>query len=525
MSINWPEVVVGAFLGFLLGLVPSVLAVFKRLRSGFISFSNSEFIQIHKVMGKVLIDEPQDGTHTGNLVTIRGTVTDFSGNPLDTSDVLFLVQSRESDEWRPIRIPPVWADPDGKWDADITLPEIGSGHYEILAAALPLDSCRMVRDKSKVRFSAHPKHQENLARLRVYHSPQTSWPISISAAKRTDWLRPDVKDFLQRSALDLFAIDSAITTYLCPISEGGWEGDHQIDFDYQPILAEDDLPLDFLEMGRAFRQENPDRKDSVKYCVTELLSLPPDAGGRLEIRAQAIKYLTTLPVTDRLRRSLGPGEERSFREDCFPRLRHREIPLRPNTLIAHVLVVTGDGRLLLARRRDDRALDFYRGRWSATFEEHYNAPWFEHLQRQEVHPESLAVDKAIFEGLRRGLEEEMKMSTDEISDAIIRVPAVGFEYDNLNTNIYAVVRLPRRLTATKMEDRLKSSIEHDMVTSCPFEVNALLQTLTSSQPPQTLDRNHEMGSMEWKWHPTSRMRILLALRSHYGELYLRRWFE
>jgi hypothetical protein len=365
--------------------------------------------------------------------------------------------------------------------------------------------------------------RESFVQVPVY--PEASQPITLRTAGPADWLRPDVRDFLEHSDLDLFAIDSAILTWVCPSSgDWGWRED-QVLFRFDPTLIEHDLPADMLEISHTFVAQNPEKLDSIKYCAVELSCRPRDAGGKLLVVARPVMYLTAHPINDALIQFLKPGADRSFRDRRYSKLEDRTLPLVPNMLIAHVLVVTGDDQLLLMRRRADKELDSYRGYWSASFEEHYNAPWRVYLSEQKVHWESRVVDETIFQGLQRGLYEEVKLSDDEIAETVIRVLAVGFEYDNFNTGVFAVAELPRHLTYEKMAKRLPPHEEHDRIRSCPFDIVTLLPSVLHSVPPRGLNERSGSGCTEWKWHPTSRMRILLALRRRYGEVEFRRWLE
>lgn len=516
--------IVGALIALALDWVKDRV---KSLKERYISLDEGNSLRIHRVAGKVSVDEPRSGAFVGDRIAIKGSVAGPSGEPLSNSDILLLVRSRDSDEWHPRPRATIWPDVEGRWDADLFLPGMGTGEYEIVAIALPPDKARVIRQRPVVQLSGFPKEQDKLARLRVYHRPEASWPTTVSVAQRTDWLRPDVRLFLERSDLDLFAVDSAILTWVCPFfrDDWGWKDDYEILFNFHPVLVDRDLPADMMEVSRKFAAEHPKKLNSVRYCLTEFFCEPRDAGGRLVMTAQPVTYLTAYPIADVLLQSLKPGADRSLRDRWYSKLERRTSPLVPNMLIAHVLVVSGDDQLILMRRRADQELDYYRGHWSATFEEHFNAPWANYLQEQEVYPRSLVADETVFEGLRRALREEMSLSDREVSQTVLRVLAVGFEYDNFNTSIFAVAELPRYLTADKIRDRLKSSEEHDKLGRCPFDILTLRPTLIQSAPPQKFHEEGEGGRMEWRWHPTSRMRILLALRRRYGEVDLRRWLE
>ncbi len=330
------------------------------------------------------------------------------------------------------------------------------------------------------------------------------------------WPRSDVNEFLERSALDLTAIDSAVLTFMCPSFRNidwGWNED-EVDFIRADDLVDEELPGELREFGRRFIAENPKRLNSMKYCVVKW-SLDLPAGFRLVIRVRPITYLRAYPVAKELAEFIGTPRNRALRNRFFSKLTDYSRPFRPNMLIAHILVVTGDDKVLLLRRKPN--LDYFPGHWSASFEEHYNAPWSGYLHREEVHPESFDADNTVFDGIKRGLNEEMRLSEKEITDTTIRVIGIGFEYDNFLTNVYAIAELPSQLTYEKMHHRLSASVEHDRIASCPFDLHFLLPSLTRGTTPNNLHSSIAISEQQWKWHPTARMRIFLALCRRFGK--------
>ena len=298
--------------------------------------------------------------------------------------------------------------------------------------------------------------------------------------------RPDVEKFLDTSGLSLTSIDGAILTYDYPFNrqDWGWQ-EHEIIFKHEDSLVSTELPNELHQISKTFRALNPNRRDSIKYCIDKM-ACSLNRNGLLRIEARSISYLLCYPIAQKLEEEI--LRPHLIRTRWFARLTSRQRPLSPNMLIAHVLVLTGDQKLVLQQRSAN--VDYFAGHWSASFEEHYNAPWQTYLYPQEIHEESVNVDSTsvIFQGIRRGLSEEFRLHDSDIAQTIVRVLGVGFEFSNFLNNIYAIVKLPKHCTFSAIKENLKSSSEHDRFTACSFEIDNLLGCIKLGDIPADLNK-------------------------------------
>jgi hypothetical protein len=158
-----------------------------------------------------------------------------------------------------------------------------------------------------------------------------------------------------------------------------------------------------------------------------------------------------------------------------------------------------------------------RGCWSASLEEHFNAPWEDYLRKEDVFEPALKTDYTIFQGLRRSLDDELHLEQSEIERTKLSVLGVGFEYYNFNTALYAMAELPPDLTAKRLSVRLQSPSEHDLIAWCPFDFPQLKPIFINGSPPEELEVMGEGVNMQWKWNTTSRLRIALAVARRFGK--------
>ena len=343
---------------------------------------------------------------------------------------------------------------------------------------------------------------------------------------RQDWAESRLRGLLDNSGLDLIAIDRAVLSWHCPFVQSpedwGWRKDQSILFSVKKDLFDPELPLDLQQIVTDCRHHHHNEPDSVRYCVKAFQADTRDAGGRLRVDVQPITYFAAYAIMEVLM------EERSSRNEAlrsahFSRLHGRAYPFTPNTLDIQVLVVTGDKKILLARRRDDEGLHFMRGCWSATLEEQLNAPWSDYLEEERVFKEALIPDETAFSAFRRSLREELHLDDKEIGRCGLRILGAGFEYDSFGTSLYAMAELPKELTFSGMYPRLLAHEEFDAVACCPFEVKYLLPAFETSSLPQRIEIQGRGNLETWKWHSSSRLRLLLGLMRLVGVDAVKRW--
>jgi len=352
--------------------------------------------------------------------------------------------------------------------------------------------------------------------LKAIKSHLVSDLIVSTSHRATDWKNPVVTDFLERSDLNLFSIDTAVANWLCPKEETdwGWKDNNDILLTIEKNLIDESFPDQLKQIAQEYKIQHHDKADSVRYCVTEFTIEPPDSRGRLKMICSPITYLTAQPIMDSLM-NLDSGQR--LRTTWFQRLQSRSRPLVPNTLDIQILIITGDNQLLLLRRREDKELDFMRGRWSASIEEQLNADWLPFLKEDEVFHLARVPDHSIFEGFHRALREEAKLDLSEVRDSKLRILATGFDCDCFGTSLYAMAELPEYLTCEKLVPRLSSHEEFDAIAWCSFDPETLLPILLNSSPPANARFTGKGDAREWRWHSSSRLRIALGLRRRIGE--------
>lgn len=338
-----------------------------------------------------------------------------------------------------------------------------------------------------------------------------------------------VKDFLRRCGCDLLAIDTNILVWPAPSGarDWGWKDDNDVDFEHDEKrgLIDDDLPADFRQMASSVRGERLNRGelDSVKYCLTAWQVTPDHIAGRLRLTARPLTYFTGVAVAHTL---VKMQESKPLRKAHFYRqeAEARYYPLVPNILSAEILVITGDNKVLLQKRRLE-GLDFLPGFWTASAAEQLNAPWRQFLNKEEVHCSAREPDGTIFSGLRRALKEEVSLRPEVIADTTLRLLGVGFEYDSLSTKLYAMAELPDGITYGELQHLLMppyGSLEFDKILDCEFSVENLAPVVVRSDVPLDLRARVEGGEIESRWlekwiNPASRMLIALGIRRRFGE--------
>ena len=189
----------------------------------------------------------------------------------------------------------------------------------------------------------------------------------------------------------------------------------------------------------------------------------------------------------------------------------------PNTLSNHAIVVFGpphDRRLLMChRRKDDRPGSYSRNRWSVSFEEQYNPI------TQNIGDEELVRDSSILGSVERGVREELL--GDQYSETIsISIHCFQLETMILNFGFLAVVELPdvEFDVVKQLWPGARDAGEHDALVALPVREGFLRQCLASPRLPESLFPELQtscgfeaLGADDHLWHPTSPVRIALAL--------------
>jgi hypothetical protein len=339
-----------------------------------------------------------------------------------------------------------------------------------------------------------------------------------------DWLRPDVQDYLGDN--QLLSIDGAIVLYrplMLEVGRDEWFPDGEV-----KLLIED-RPVEINELGdfraviQAWERANPGEKPGIKYCVHEANHTVNGAAGELVIKARPIHFFFTKAVSDILISSYHDKSKMDaveFRQKHFTKLPRRHRVAVPNSFVAHICVVTDDEKLLLFKRRKE-GLGYDLDCWSASFEETLNAdPKYLNMPVAEGHSSLQHPDFSISQGIRRGLKEELSMGHVERMNTKMNILGFGFCFHNLSTTIFAIAKIPLKAMEVFSRSALKSHDEHDSFGYCPFNMPSLL--------PVLLDKSVEpegfvipgvkatKGEKEWKWHPSSRMRIYLSLSHSCG---------
>lgn len=349
----------------------------------------------------------------------------------------------------------------------------------------------------------------------------------LCAPKKRDWERPDVQQFL--GEFQLLCIDGAIAIYEGPEHEHGKHFWHVSDIEFQIK----DKPFELTELKpfekivKIWDEKNKDKKRGMKYCVTEVIRPPIESSRKLTLKVRPIEYHLIKPINDYLTESCKSGENAfagetkhsQFRRRNFARLQKRDKPPIPNFLTSQLTVISSDNKILLFRR-NETGLDSFRGCWSASLEEGFNADWKKYLKPTEVYPPSSNIDPDVNSGLHRALKEELRISDEVNSGTEIQVLAFLLEMVNLNTAIVAIARIPLSAENILSNSRLRSSEEFDCFGYCPFDIPSLMPALLDKNTPPhhliTPGRNSKDISKNWKWHPTSRMRIFCSLTNKFG---------
>lgn len=390
------------------------------------------------------------------------------------------------------------------------------------------------------KMGSPPKLTEYLAVIAPNHndgSQQTQKGVAPLLAEKghfnetnsfikCDWGRPDVIRFIGEYNI-LSVLDGAIVLYNGPeqaASKCFWSADDiTLDIDKNPILL-DEL-LTFKDEIRTWEEKNKGQSRGMKYTVTEI-DVPTLEGSKgLILRVRPIEYHFVKPINQILENSCinndNPAkvnEAAQFRKRHFGSLLDRDFPSIPNLLNVQITVISSDNKILFFRRRRQR-MDSFLCCWSASIEEGVNADMERYLGIPNV-PLCSRTDFRIKDVLRRALDEETKLADSIISRADIRVLSVLLEYENLNIALGAVAHIPLSAHQILSNPALRSSPEFDGFAFCSFDIPSLLPVLQSKNalPAKLVSPNCNPDDLkkDWKWHPTSRMRIYSCLVDQFG---------
>ena len=297
---------------------------------------------------------------------------------------------------------------------------------------------------------------------------------------------------------------------------------------------DEELSEDSKAINREFARENPGWTSTGKYCVTEFDTAPIRSTGQLRVKVRPIPFLSYFPIAKSLARAITPKAEPQdirLREKEFSTIKSAARPLIPNMLIIQMIVTVYDQgieKLLFTQRKDKKrkvlsmfTVAYLSGTWSVSLEEHFLAPkrLFPDLPNQKGWNGDK--DETVFDGLRRALKDELHID-EFIEGTTIRVLGAGFEYQNFNTAIYAIAELPRELTYEKLVEHIGPSPEFQNIALCTFDIPTLTSIFETGEPPDEIkDEMKRTGKKKmlkkWAWHPTSRMRVALAVRRRFGE--------
>jgi hypothetical protein len=348
-----------------------------------------------------------------------------------------------------------------------------------------------------------------------------------------DLADPQLRNFLNQSGPSLVGIDTSALLWAAPSvaneDDWGWRGEEVQMLPITNQLLDGLLPLELQKISLDWRtkqlREKPLWKDSIRYCVNKI-EVEPNNGIRIFV--QPIKTGTWYPISFKLYETRNQSNA-AVRRNFYHHLEEKELPLIPNGFVMSILLLTGDNKLLLYQRGENVA--FYQKYWSASFEEQFNGPWTDHFGRkEEVYQDAWDVDSTIQDALVRAVKEEAHLFPHQIpSPQDTRVMGIGFDYNDFWVHLFAIVKLRENLTHEVLSTQILDSHEARAHAFCPFKEDFLKKSIIFGDaipksaliiPWVTDEEASERKRIEWvenwKWHPTSRMRMALGLGREFG---------
>jgi hypothetical protein len=287
---------------------------------------------------------------------------------------------------------------------------------------------------------------------------------------------------------DHLAIDDAILD----IPLRGFAGVPASDVISEMIDTPPLLPRQVSEAKATIPEPAPNRRKIYLASTSEPVS---DTGDLLTLTLGPTEYWNALAIEQALASvhgSIAAGELSLFN---FPR-----------QLNCHILVVTADGKLILARRASFPTVRYRPLQWGATIGESIDA------QRDLDDRSRISVAKTVEKAL--GQSEELGLPNEDINNASVKFVALATEWQFMISVLVAVVRLWRTQSTAVREycrlvarDRSEISaldwIDFTIPTALPLVITGYH---TPVQARETAD--HMYG--------TSRLAILAALCSEFG---------
>lgn len=260
------------------------------------------------------------------------------------------------------------------------------------------------------------------------------------------------------------------------------------------------LPPDLKDIAEAHRDELSypnNTKYTIEWIAAPITDRTAD-GILITIHLAPISYFTIHGLELGLDDVLDGVPGVSIRQKLFnDHLLFTATNRLPNKVVVHILVVTGDGKMLLMQR--SRYVKFQNAQWSATFEEQMQGDSFDETTGAVVRG-----DQDFFATAVRGVREELGMEIDRHSITFL---GISSEYENLAYNVVGVAMLDAYADAIISSWKLNAPdiAEHSRIVAIPFnpkEVSRLIGLNRLHLPDHNVHGD--------KWHPTSRLRIFLT---------------
>lgn len=262
----------------------------------------------------------------------------------------------------------------------------------------------------------------------------------------------------------------------------GWDAAAvSIEHDPEPFAFPDALREDYARYVESRFLEKGFAHDGTKLMLVANPAHAADAS-RLVLRTRACRYSEVQFVRD----VLAPDPD--LRRRVLDEVVIGGVVRVPSSLCMHLVVVTADDRVLLARRALDAG--YYPGAWACTLEE-----------QAEVEDLDGAADGVLLRWIARALDEELSLGAGAFAPQDARVLSAFLECDILNAAVCCHVRLAR--AAGEVEAALAARPDHgrELIEHAFVAHDALDAWL--SRPRGTL-------------HPATPYRALLARVRHDG---------